>query len=298
MDILTYLEKMPGLYICLCGILGLLVGSFANVVILRLPVMMKHQWLEQCASLSEPDGEATSIEIEPDQEARFNLAYPPSHCPKCQHRIHSWENIPVISYLFLHGRCSACGQPIPIRYPVIEAACGLLSVIVAWHFGFGWQSVTALVLTWALLIASVIDFDHQLLPDSITLPLVWLGLLLSLFNVFVDSHTAIIGAAVGYLSLWTVFHLFKLLTGKEGMGYGDFKLLAVFGAWLGWQHLLTVILLSSLVGACVGIMMITLRGHDRQIPIPFGPYLATAGWVTLLWGNAILAAYMHWMGIR
>ena len=298
MDILNYLDNVPGLFICICGILGLLVGSFANVVILRLPVMMKHQWQEQCASLFQTDDRENNADSESSRQPKFNLAYPPSHCPKCQHRIRAWENIPVISYLVLRGRCSGCGQPIPPRYPIIEAACGLLSVIVAWHFGFGWQSATALILTWGLLILSVIDIDHQLLPDSITLPLLWLGLILSLFNVFVDSHTAIIGAAAGYLVLWTVFHVFRLLTGKEGMGYGDFKLLAVFGAWLGWQHLLTVILLSSLVGACVGIVMITLRGHDRQIPIPFGPYLATAGWVTLLWGNAILTAYMEWTGIH
>lgn len=297
MDIFIYLQKTPGLYIGICGILGLLVGSFVNVVILRLPVMMKRQWREQCESLSGNDDENAAAAL-PEQESRFNLAYPPSHCPKCQHKIRAWENIPVFSYLLLRGRCSACGQPIPLRYPVVEAVCGILSVIVAWHFGFGWQSAFALLLTWALLILSVIDFDHQLLPDSITLPLLWLGLILSLFDVFVDSRTAIIGATAGYLSLWTVFQLFKLLTGKEGMGFGDFKLLAVFGAWLGWQNLLTVVLLSSLVGACIGIIMITLRGHDRQIPIPFGPYLATAGWVTLLWGNAILTAYMNWMGIR
>ena len=298
MDIFNYLENVPGLFISICGILGLLVGSFANVVILRLPVMMKRQWQEQCASLSAPDTAEKNTELETDRQAKFNLAYPPSHCPKCSHRIRAWENIPVISYLVLRGRCSGCGQPIPLRYPVTEAACGVLSVIVAWHFGFGWQAAAALILTWGLLILSVIDIDHQLLPDSITLPLLWLGLILSLFDVFVDSHAAILGAAIGYLSLWMVFHIFRLLTGKEGMGFGDFKLLAVFGAWLGWQHLLTVILLSSLVGACVGILMITLRGHDRQIPIPFGPYLATAGWVTLLWGNAILAAYMNWAGIH
>lgn len=297
MDILTYLEQTPGLYIAVCGVLGLLIGSFANVVILRLPVIMKRQWQEQCRFLYD-DNENNAENHPSDLTQRFNLVYPPSHCPKCQHRIRAWENIPVLSYLFLRGRCSACGQPIPKRYPAIEAVCCLLAVIVAWHFGFGWQSLAALVLTWCLVILSMIDIDHQLLPDSITLPLLWLGLILSLFDVFVDSRTAIIGAIVGYLSLWLVFHLFRLLTGKEGMGFGDFKLLAVFGAWLGWQHLLTVILLSSLVGAVVGIAMITLRGHDRQIPIPFGPYLATAGWVTLLWGHVILASYLKWTGIH
>lgn len=292
MDFISYLQQNPGAFIIVCAVFGLLVGSFLNVVILRLPVMMERQWRQQCQEYL-ADGET----IEPVNKERFNLIYPPSHCPQCQHKIRAWENIPVISYLLLRGRCSNCGQSIPWRYPAIEMISALLAVAVAWHFGFGWPAAAALLLSWSLLALSVIDFDQQLLPDAITMPLLWLGLGLSLFNVLVDSHDAIIGAMIGYSSLWIVFQGFKLLTGKEGMGFGDFKLLAVLGAWLGWQHLLTIILLSSLVGAIVGITMITLRGHDRQIPIPFGPYLATAGWVTLLWGDAILKTYMDLIGV-
>jgi len=203
----------------------------------------------------------------------------------------------VVSYLLLGGKCSECKNHISLRYPIIELTTALLSFFVAWQFGFSWQAAAALLLTWVLIALSMIDFDHQLLPDSIVLPTLWLGLILSIFGVFVDAHTSIVGAVAGYLSLWGVFHLFKLLTGKEGMGYGDFKLLALFGAWLGWQSLLQIILLSSVVGAVVGITMILLLGKDKNIPIPFGPYLATAGWISLLWGEKINGAYMQWAGI-
>ena len=294
MDIISYLNQHTVVYLIYTGILGLLIGSFLNVVILRLPVMLERQWRDECRAFLEID---TTTE-QTTENSPFNLISPRSHCPKCKHQIRAWENIPVISYLVLKGRCSACKTRIPSRYPLIEALTGILSVIVAWHFGPGWQTAAALLLTWTLIALSVIDIDHQILPDNITLPCLWTGLLLSLFNIFTDSQSAIIGALVGYLSLWTIFQLFRLLTGKEGMGFGDFKLLALLGTWLGWQHLLTIILLSSLVGAIIGIGMIVLRGHDRSIPIPFGPYLAIAGWITLLWGEDLFQFYLTWMGIK
>lgn len=287
---LQLLSDSPATFISIIGILGLLIGSFLNVVILRLPVMMEQEWQAQCNDLfgNESDNKAT----EP-----FNLVTPNSHCPKCQHQIRAIENIPIISYLWLKGRCSQCSTHIPVRYPAIEAITALLSIAVAWHFGPTWEAAAALALTWALITLTVIDFDHQLLPDSITLPFLWVGLGLSLTGLFTDPESAIIGGLAGYLSLWSIYILFKWTTGKEGMGHGDFKLLAMLGAWLGWQALLPVILLSSVVGAVVGISLILLRGRDRNIPIPFGPYLATAGWITLLWGEQITQAYLTWMGI-
>jgi leader peptidase (prepilin peptidase)/N-methyltransferase len=284
---LAYIGQDPVSFVFVAALLGLVVGSFLNVVIYRLPVMLNRSWQSQCAELT--GGEAAA-----DQDT-FNLAVPGSTCPHCGHRIRAWENIPVISYLLQRGRCTACGEHISLRYPIIEAVTALLTAAVALHFGFGWQALAAMVLTWGLIALTMIDFDHQLLPDDITLPLLWLGLLLSLFGVFVDAPTALIGAMAGYLSLWSVYHVFRLLTGKEGMGYGDFKLLAVLGAWLGWQMLPLIILLSSLVGAVVGITLILVRGHDRNIPIPFGPYLAAAGWLTLLWGQELTALYLGWM---
>ncbi len=274
-----------------CSLLALLVGSFLNVVIYRLPIMMQREWHSQCHELLEP-------EKVPSEQERFNLIVPNSRCPQCGHKIKPWENIPVISYLFLRGKCSECGVSISPRYPIIEMVSGLMTAVVAWHFGFGWEALAAMVLTWSLISLTMIDFDHQLLPDNITLPLLWLGLLLSLGEFFVDSHTSLIGAAAGYLSLWSVYWLFKLATGKEGMGYGDFKLLAVLGAWMGWQMLPVIILLSSLVGAVVGITLIVARGRDRNIPIPFGPYLAAAGWLALIWGNEINQTYLGLAGFH
>jgi len=290
MDIFTYFEQHPTLFLTYTGILGLLVGSFLNVVILRLPIMLERQWQHDCKSLL---GEEATDESHPP----FNLIQPRSHCPKCKHQISAWENIPVFSFLFLRGRCSSCGTRIPLRYPLTETLTACLSLIVAWHFGPGWQALAALVLTWVFIVLSIIDIDHQILPDSITLPVLWLGLFLSLFGIYTDSHSAIVGGLIGYLSLWSIFHIFRLLTGKEGMGYGDFKLLALIGAWLGWQHLLTVILLSSLVGAIIGIGMILLRGHDRSIPIPFGPYLAIAGWITLITQDELVQFYRYWLSL-
>ncbi len=292
MDFLETLLANRPLFITYVVLIGLAVGSFLNVVIHRLPIMLEKSWRSECEEflgLSEPDA---------PPPPRFNLAFPRSRCPNCQHEIRYYENIPVLSYVWLGGKCSQCKTPISIRYPLIELLTAVVSATVAWKLGPTWQTALALPLSWCLIGLSAIDIDRRLLPDSITLPLLWLGLFISLFDVFVDSRSSIIGAVAGYLSLWLVFHLFRLLTGKEGMGYGDFKLLALFGAWLGWQSLLPIVLLSSLVGAVVGILVILLLKQDRSFPIPFGPFLAAAGWITLLWGPEITAAYLHMSGIR
>lgn len=284
MDLFFYLESSSGFFIFSVVLLGLVIGSFLNVVIYRLPVMLEADWSRQCSELAGN---------EPPETAPFNLVRPTSACPACGHKIRAWENIPVISYLLLKGRCAGCEQPISLRYPGIELATALFSGITAWHYGFTPQAAAALLFVWALIPLCVIDYDRQLLPDSITLPMLWLGLLLSLFGVFVDVHTSVIGALAGYLSLWLVYHIFRLVTGKEGMGYGDFKLLAMIGAWAGWQSLPVVILCSSLVGAVVGIALIVFQGRERSQPMPFGPFLAAAGWITLLWGQDIIAAYLN-----
>ncbi len=268
----------------LAGLLGLLVGSFLNVVIHRLPRMMERDWQLQCAELR---GEAA-----PEKE-RLSLAAPASRCPHCGHAIRAWENIPVLSFLFLKGRCSGCQAPISLRYPLVEAFTGLLSAFTVWHFGPTLAAAAALLLLWAMVALTGIDFDTQLLPDSITLPLVWLGLLFNISGTFTDLSSAVIGAMVGYLSLWSVYWLFKLATGKEGMGYGDFTLLAAIGAWLGWQMLPLTILLSSLVGAVVGVALIVLARRGRNVPIPFGPYLAAAGLLALYWGQELTQSYLR-----
>jgi len=287
MEILQLLEASPVLFVVTAGALGLIVGSFLNVVAHRLPIMMEAEWALECQQHSADTN--TSLQT----STPFNLLTPASRCPGCDHRIGALENIPIISYLFLKGRCSECGTHISLRYPLVELATAILSVIVALHFGYSIQTIMALLFTWALIPLFLIDFDHQILPDSITLPLLWAGLLISLFNVYVDSQASIIGAIAGYLSLWSIFHLFKLITGKEGMGYGDFKLLAAIGAWVGWQALPVVILLSSVVGAAIGIGLILFKGRDHSQPMPFGPFLAAAGWLTLLWGNDIIQLYLQ-----
>ena len=277
------LETLGGLA-AIAGLLGLCIGSFLNVVIHRLPKMMEHEWQAQCADLR---GETSST------AETLTLAKPRSRCPACGHPIRAIENIPLISYFFLlRGKCSACGIAISLRYPLVEAATGLLSAYTAWHFGPTLQCAGALVLIWSLIALAAIDFDTQLLPDAITLPLLWLGLALNLSATFIDLSSAVIGAMVGYLSLWSVFWLFKLATGKEGMGYGDFKLLGALGAWLGWQMLPTVILLSSVVGAAIGIGLIVFTRHGRNVPIPFGPYLAAAGLIALFWGPQLTKSYL------
>ncbi len=286
MTIVELLAGSPLLQVVTASLLGLIVGSFLNVVIHRLPEMMMREWRLQCHELQ--GGTPDETDREP-----FNLSTPRSRCPACGHLITPRENIPLLSYLLLKGRCAGCGKPISLRYPLVETLTALLSALVVWHFGFDWQAAAALLLTWALIPLIFIDLDHQLLPDDITLPLLWLGLGLSLFGIFTDPRSAILGAMAGYLSLWSVYILFKVVTGKEGMGYGDFKLLALFGAWLGWQAIPLIIILSSLTGAVVGITLILLRRHDRGTPIPFGPYLATAGWIALMWGEPITRAYLN-----
>lgn len=286
------LNQFPLIFLSGTVILGLLIGSFLNVVIYRLPVMMEREWKSECRLLLQQTDPENNGQAE-----KFNLSYPNSRCPNCNTGIKPWQNIPVISYLLLRGRCSNCQQSISIRYPVIEAITGLLSGVIAWQLGASPQAMAALVFTWCLISLTMIDADHQLLPDQITLPLLWGGLLLNSFGLFVPLYDAVWGAIGGYLSLWSVYWGFKLLTGKEGMGYGDFKLLAALGAWMGWQSLLVIILLSSLVGAIVGIIILVVNKQGRDTAIPFGPYLAAAGWITLLWGDLIIRAYIDYSGL-
>ncbi len=287
MEVLQLLETSSPFLLFATGLLGLIVGSFLNVVIHRLPLMMEQALSREC---HEYLGTAA---VETGTPENFNLLTPASRCPACGHRIRAMENIPVISFLFLGGKCSECGTAISWRYPAVEAVTAILSVAAALHFGFSMQLLAALLFTWAIVPLFLIDFDRQILPDAITLPLLWLGLLCSLYNIFIDSHASITGAAAGYLSLWLIYHLFRLATGKEGMGYGDFKLLGAIGAWAGWQSLPLVILLSSVVGAAIGITLIIAKGRDHNQPMPFGPFLAAAGWITLLWGNDIMALYLN-----
>ena len=286
------LAQSPEAFAVVAFLFALLVGSFLNVVIYRLPLMMYREWQEQCKELQE--AETPKLPDEP-----FNLVIPRSACPNCGTQIAAWQNIPVISYLLLGGRCKGCKDKISKRYPLVELLTAVLATVCAWRMGFGPEAIMAIGLTFALVAISLIDYDHQLIPDSIVIPLLWVGLGMSLFHgsvggtyLFVSPVDSIIGAIAGYLSLWSVYKAFKLLTGKEGMGYGDFKLLAALGAWLGWQSLHLIILFSAVVGAVFGIAMIVFRGRDRQLPIPFGPYLAAAGWVAMLWGEQIWNAYL------
>ncbi|MEP1217140.1 MAG: A24 family peptidase [Marinobacter sp.] len=286
----TFLSTPWLLYITVT-LFSLCIGSFLNVVILRLPKMMQQDWRCQCEEFLElPDGQRKD-------EEPITLAKPASTCPSCGHRIRAWENIPVISYLVLGGKCASCKTGISPRYPIIEAVTALFSVVTIFVMGPTEAALWALLLVWALIALTVIDFDTQLLPDNITLPLMWLGLVLNYFGVLTDFTSAFWGAVAGYLSLWSVYWLFKLVTGKEGMGHGDFKLLAALGAWLGWQLLPAVILLSSLVGAVVGISLMVFRKHGREVPIPFGPYLAAAGLLCLWFGAEILAAWYGYLGV-
>jgi leader peptidase (prepilin peptidase) / N-methyltransferase len=286
-------------------LLGLVIGSFLNVVIYRLPIMLERDWRAQAAELLPSVGSAaTTTSTAQAVPERLTLSTPGSACPVCKAPIKAWQNIPVVSWLLLRGRCASCKTKISVRYPLLELATGLLSAWVAWHFGFGAAAACGLLVTWALIALTGIDIDHQLLPDSITLPLMWAGLLAGVIvgpiagsPIPVSAHDAIIGAVSGYVSLWLVFHTFRLITGKEGMGYGDFKLFAALGAWLGWKLLPLVILLSAAAGALLGILMIVLRGRDRSAPMPFGPYLAAAGWIAMLYGDELVSSYLRVSGL-
>ena len=283
------LQHSPSLLISLVFVIGILVGSFLNLVIYRLPIMMQSEWRYECETFLQLPVTHQSI--------HFNLALPASHCPHCKTAIKAYDNIPLLSFCLLAGKCRHCQSPISIRYPLIELFTGLCSAVIAWRFGFSITLLFALLLTWCLIAQSFIDIDHQLLADSITLPMTWLGLLLSVFSLFTNSHDSIIGAVAGYLSLWTVYQLFKLATGKQGMGYGDFKLLAMLGAWLGWQYLPLIIFLSSMVGAVIGVGMVLSKHRKLNQTIPFGPYLAAAGWLALIWGAELNQIYLNLIAI-
>ncbi len=288
MALIDALQSMPWMFVALATLLGLLVGSFLNVVIHRLPKMMESEWRAQAEDIIDPENSAARI-----VKQTYNLVIPRSACPKCGHQITAIENVPIVSYLALRGRCRKCNAPISARYPAVEAITGILSGVVALHFGFGIAAVSGLILLWGLIALTFIDADTQFLPDSITLPLLWLGLIVNINSTFTDLSSAVIGAVLGYMVLWSVYWVFKFVTKKDGMGYGDFKLLAAIGAWLGWQSLPLVILLSSVVGAFVGIALIILSRIGKSIPIPFGPYLAMAGFIALLWGKPLMDAYLQ-----
>jgi leader peptidase (prepilin peptidase) / N-methyltransferase len=297
MSVIALLAASPAVFIGTCLVLGLAVGSFLNVVIYRLPIMLERQWHAEQAHAWQSDATLPAAVATASTEP-FNLMIPRSACPSCHTPITALQNIPVVSWLALGGRCAQCRARIGARYPLVEALTALLSATVAWQFGFGWAAAGALVLTWFLVALTFIDIDHQLLPDSLTLPLLWAGVTFSLIGFPgsegrfpVDLHASVLGAIAGYVSLWSVYHLFRLITGKEGMGYGDFKLLAALGAWLGWQMLFPIILVAAVTGTLVGGAFIVLRRRDHSIPIPFGPFLATGGWLALIWGPRLAARY-------
>lgn len=303
-DFAALYSNSPGLFAGSVFVLGLILGSFLNVVIYRLPIMLEREWQAQALELLRPNSSTGSPAVALPTE-NFTLSTPRSACPTCKAAIKAWQNIPVFSWLMLRGRCASCKASISWRYPMVELTTGLLSAWVAWHFGFGVTAAYALLVTWTLVALTGIDIDHQLLPDSITLPLMWAGLLAAVIAgavagspIPVSPHDAIIGAITGYLSLWLVFHAFRLITGKEGMGYGDFKLFAALGAWLGWKVLPVVILLSAATGAFFGILMIILRGRDRSAPMPFGPYLAAAGWLAMMYGDSLVGGYLRISGLK
>ncbi len=271
-------------FVCSIGIVGLLIGSFINVLVYRLPRMLMDDWRSQAREL---------LDISKDeQQEPFNLLVPGSSCPHCAYKIKPWENIPLVGWLLLRGKCSACQHPISLRYPLVELACAALSMLIAWHYAVSWEGLAMLVLTWGLLAMSLIDADQQIVPDVLVLPLLWLGLMLNSFALFVSLSAAVWGAMIGYISLWSIFWLFKLATGKEGMGYGDFKLLALIGAWGGWQVLPLTLLLSSVMGVVVGILILRVQGNSYSKPMAFAPYLALAGWVALMWGDQLSSGYL------
>ncbi len=283
--VLSYLADNIPLLLAYSFIIGAFVGSFLNVVIHRIPLMLERQWKTDCQELLTPN-KTTPV------STKYNLWVPRSHCPSCDHKIRALENVPIISYLFLRGKCSQCSTKISLQYPFVELLTAILTTIVVWKYGFSFQSLGAVIFTWYLISLSGIDIKTQLLPDNMTLPLLWLGIVFNIFNTYTDLTSSVLGAIFGYLSLWLVFHIFKLVTSKEGMGYGDFKLLAALGAWLGWQSLALIILLSSAAGAIIGIIMIVTKLQERSNPIPFGPYLAVAGWIAMLYGNQLMEFYL------
>ncbi len=297
MSLIDLLISSQTALISITFILGLLTGSFLNVVIYRVPVMLQRDWRNQCREFLELDEAQIKTAAPAAQFKVFNLLKPDSHCPYCGSSVRPWQNIPLLSFLLLRGKCASCKHRISARYPLVELATAILSGLVAWKFGANWLTLALLFFTWSLIALTMIDFDHQLLPDNITLPLLWLGLLLSTVDIGlgVSPADAVIGAIAGYLVLWTVYQGFKLITGKEGMGYGDFKLLAMLGAWMGWQSLLLIVILSSLVGAVVGIFLLIFLGRDKNIPLPFGPYLTGAGFIALLWGEQISNLYLNFL---
>ncbi|MFR0716465.1 prepilin peptidase [Enterobacterales bacterium BD_CKDN230030183-1A_HGKHYDSX7] len=287
MNAWTLLAQQPAYFITLACVLGLLVGSFLNVVVYRLPIMLQRQWQRDAQEV---------LGLPTTEHERFDLCLPASHCPHCGQAVRAWQNIPLLSYVALRGRCAGCHTRISPRYPLVELATALLSGLVAWHFGASAAGLLALPLTWCLLALSLIDAEHQVLPDVLVLPMLWLGLIANAFGTYVPLADAVWGAVGGYLSLWLVYWSFKLATGKEGMGYGDFKLLALIGAWGGWQILPVTVVLSSLVGALVGLCLLRMRGRTLSTAIPFGPYLAIAGWIALLWGDEMYTSYLQLLG--
>jgi leader peptidase (prepilin peptidase) / N-methyltransferase len=295
MHLMQLLNESVTVLLSMTFLLGLLAGSFLNVVIYRIPVMLQRDWRNQCCEFLEIDASQIKTPAPAAQFEVFNLLKPDSHCQHCDAPVRPWQNIPVLSFIFLGGRCASCKKPVSIRYPLVELATAAFSVLIAWKFGASYLTLALLVFTWSLIALTMIDFDHQLLPDNITLPLLWLGLLLNTVDIGlgVSPEDAVLGAIAGYLLLWAVYQAFKLLTGKEGMGYGDFKLLAVLGAWLGWQNLVLIVILSSLAGAAVGIFLLIFLGRDKNVPIPFGPYLTGAGFIALLWGEQISSFYLN-----
>jgi len=289
MDMLDFFAAHTAVFYSTITILGLLIGSFLNVVIYRLPRMLDTQWTTQCR-------EFLKLEQSTETSTAFNLSLPRSHCLHCLAEIPAWRNVPLLSYLLQKGRCHNCNESISIRYPLIELASALISLFLAWHYGAVAQLIPALFFSWALMALFVIDLQHQLLPDQITLPLLWTGLLFNMQGMFSSLEMAVLGAVIGYLSLWLVYHAYRLLRGKHGFGYGDFKLLAAIGAWTGWSSIPVIILISSLSGAIVGILLILFARHQYDKPISFGPYLAMAGWISLLWGDSIIQAYIDYIG--
>ena len=295
MAIIDLLSASPPILVSICVVLGLLIGSFLNVIVYRLPIVMERDWKQQCYDYLEIENAEPHTHLTSEKFEVFNLWKPDSHCLECNHEIRVWENIPVLSFVLLGGKCSKCKMSISLRYPSVEVVTGILSGLVAYTFGATWLTLAVLILTWSLVVLTLIDFDHQLLPDVITLPLLWLGLLVNTldFGFGVSLEEAVIGAIAGYSILWAIYWVFKLSTGKEGMGYGDFKLLSALGAWMGWKSLLLIIGLSSIVCAILGLIMILAKRSDKSMPIPFGPFLAGAGFIMLIWGPQISSFYSN-----